>query len=60
MGDNSLIWLVHQELDHRFCWITNLKIHDANTATFLFKKGRLRWSIENEGYTIQDNHGYAL
>lgn len=60
LGGHSLNWLMHQELGHQFCWITNLEIHDANTSKGLAKKGRLRWKIENEGFNAEKNHGYAL
>ena len=39
--------------------ITDLKIERA-VAAKISETGRLRWKIENEGFNIQKNHGYAL
>ena len=43
----------------RFVHLTNLKI-TSMTASLISHTGRLRWKIENEGFNIQKNHGYAL
>ncbi len=43
----------------KFVHITDLKIERA-VAAKISEAGRLRWKIENEGFNIQKNHGYAL
>jgi hypothetical protein len=44
----------------RFAWLTNFRV-DPNTVTALGNRGgRLRWTIENEGFNIQKNGGFAL
>ena len=44
----------------RFAWLTNFRV-DAHTAAALGNRGgRLRWKIENEGFNIQKNGGFAL
>jgi len=42
-----------------FFFITNLPINSKNYKG-LVSLGRRRWKIENEGFNIQKNHGYAL
>jgi hypothetical protein len=43
-----------------FAWLTNFRV-DPNTVTALGNRGgRLRWKIENEGFNIQKNGGFAL
>jgi hypothetical protein len=43
-----------------FAWLTNFRV-DPNTVTALGNRGgRLRWTIENEGFNIQKNGGFAL
>jgi len=44
----------------RFKWVTNLKIKTNNICTVTNQGGRLRWKIENEGFNVQKNGGYAL
>ena len=44
---------------HPFFFITNLPINRKNCKD-LVSRGRKRWKIENEGFNIQKNHGYAL
>ena len=43
----------------RFVHITNFEV-DSNLCTGISFTGRLRQKIENEGFNIQKNHGYAL
>jgi hypothetical protein len=44
----------------QFAWLTNFRV-DPNTVTALGNRGgRLRWTIENEGFNIQKNGGFAL
>jgi len=44
----------------RFAWLTNFRV-DTSTVTALGNRGgRLRWKIENEGFNIQKNGGFAL
>jgi len=46
--------------DGFFAWLTNFRV-DTSTATALGNRGgRLRWTIENEGFNIQKNGGFAL
>ncbi len=47
------------EKKQRFVHITNLEINNALCDGISFT-GRLRQKIENEGFNIQKNHGYAL
>jgi hypothetical protein len=44
----------------RFKWITNLKVKTNNIRILTNQGGRLRWKIENEGFNVQKNGGYAL
>jgi hypothetical protein len=44
----------------RFKWITNFNVKTNNVITLANKGGRLRWKIENEGFNVQKNGGYAL
>jgi len=44
----------------RFKWITNLRVKTNNTLILTNQGGRLRWKIENEGFNVQKNGGYAL
>ena len=44
----------------RFKWITNLKVKTNNVITLANQGGRLRWKIENEGFNVQKNGGFAL
>jgi hypothetical protein len=43
-----------------FAWITNTPLGSRSVVTYANQGGRLRWRIENEGFNIQKNHGYAL
>jgi hypothetical protein len=44
----------------RFKWITNLQVKTNNIRILTNQGGRLRWKIENEGFNVQKNGGYAL
>jgi ferredoxin len=44
----------------RFKWVTNLKVKTNNIRILTNQGGRLRWKIENEGFNVQKNGGYAL
>jgi hypothetical protein len=44
----------------RFKWITNFTIKIINVLELSNQGGRLRWKIENEGFNVQKNGGYAL
>jgi len=43
----------------RFVHLTNLAV-TAATVALISRTGRLRWTIENEGFNTQQHHGYAL
>lgn len=43
-----------------FAWITNFAVRADNVARLANGGGRLRWKIENEGFNIQKNGGFAL
>jgi hypothetical protein len=44
----------------RFKWITNFSVTPQTASTLANQGGRLRWKIENEGFNVQKNGGYAL
>lgn len=44
----------------RFKWVTNFKVTADNVIALANQGGRLRWKIENEGFNVQKNGGYAL
>jgi len=44
----------------RFKWITNFAITAQTAPTLANQGGRLRWKMENEGFKVQKNGGYAL
>jgi hypothetical protein len=44
----------------RFKWITNFDVQSTNVLELANHGGRLRWKIENEGFNVQKNGGYAL
>ena len=46
--------------DAYFAWVTNTPLGCSSVVTYANQGGRLRWKIENEGFNIQKNHGYAL
>ena len=41
-------------------WITNFTVKIINVIELSNQGGRLRWKIENEGFNVQKNGGYAL
>jgi len=44
-----------------FAWLTNIALkHARQVMTLANGGGRCRWKIENEGFNIQKNGGYAL
>jgi hypothetical protein len=44
----------------RFKWITNFSVTARTVTPLANQGGRLRWKIENEGFNVQKNGGYAL
>lgn len=44
----------------RFKWITSFRVTAKRVLTLANEGGRLRWKIENEGFNVQKNGGYAL
>jgi hypothetical protein len=44
----------------RFVWATDLRIDEGNHVVLANRGGRVRWKIENQGFNIQKNNGYAL
>jgi hypothetical protein len=44
----------------RFKWVTNFNVKRNNVITLANQGGRLRWKIENEGFNVQKNGGFAL
>ena len=44
----------------RFKWITNFHVKNTNVIELSNQGGRLRWKIENEGFNVQKNGGFAL
>jgi hypothetical protein len=44
----------------RFKWITNFTVKLIHVIELANQGGRLRWKIENEGFNVQKNGGYAL
>ena len=43
-----------------FAWLTNFSVNANTVAALANCGGRLRWTIENEGFNIQKNGGFAL
>ena len=43
-----------------FAWLTNFTLRAENVAALANRGGRLRWKIENEGFNLQKNGGFAL
>jgi hypothetical protein len=43
-----------------FKWVTNYKITIKNVIALANDGGRIRWKLENEGFNVQKNGGYAL
>jgi len=44
----------------RFKRVTNFNVTTRKVVTLANQGGRLRWKIENEGFNVQKNGGYAL
>ena len=44
----------------KFKWLTNFKVTAENVIALANDGGRMRWKIENEGFNVQKNGGYAL
>jgi hypothetical protein len=44
----------------RFKWVTNFNVTASKVVSLANQGGRLRWKIENEGFNVQKNGGYAL
>jgi len=44
----------------RFKWLTNYKVTARNVIALANEGGRIRWKVENEGFNVQKNGGYAL
>jgi hypothetical protein len=44
----------------RFRWVSNFTVTPQKVITLANQGGRLRWKIENEGFNVQKNGGYAL
>lgn len=49
-----------QPLASRHLWVTNQRITRGNVVRLAEDGGRSRWKIENEGFNVQKNRGYAL
>jgi hypothetical protein len=43
-----------------FAWLTNFTVQPNTVQALANRGGRLRWKIENEGFNIQKNGGFAL
>lgn len=43
-----------------FAWLTNFEVTKHNVEKLANNGGRCRWKIENEGFNVQKNGGYAL
>jgi hypothetical protein len=44
----------------RFKWVTNFNVTAHKVVSLANQGGRLSWKIENEGFNVQKNGGYAL
>lgn len=44
----------------RFKWVTNFNVTATKVIALANQGGRPRWKIENEGFNVQKNGGYAL
>lgn len=43
-----------------FAWLTNFEVSAHTVENLADNGGRYRWKIENEGFNVQKNGGYAL
>ncbi len=44
----------------KFKWVTNFHLTAKNSPVLADDGGRVRWKIENEGFNVQKNGGFAL
>ena len=44
----------------QFMWVTDLTLTPNNVREVADNAGRIRWKIENEGFNVQKNGGFAL
>ena len=44
----------------KFKWVTNFHLTAKNSPILADDGGRMRWKIENEGFNVQKNGGFAL
>ena len=44
----------------KFKWVTNFHLTAKNSPVLADDGGRMRWKIENEGFNVQKNGGFAL
>ena len=44
----------------KFKWVTNFHLTAKNVRELATTGGRMRWKIENEGFNVQKNGGFAL
>lgn len=51
--------VIHRPEKERFVHITDIPL-DRNNCKEVSRCGRLRWTIENEGFNAQKNEGYGL
>jgi hypothetical protein len=49
-----------QPFTTRFKWVTNFNVTTHKVLALTNQGGRLRWKIENEGFNVQKNEGFAL
>ena len=52
--------LAKPEQPTKFKWLTNFTLLSTNASILANQAGRLRWKIENEGFNLQKNGGFAL
>ncbi len=51
--------ITHPPEKERFVHITDIRLN-KNNCKDISRRGRLRWTIENEGFNAQKNEGYGL
>jgi hypothetical protein len=49
-----------QETTTKFKWVTNCHVSCKNVTALANDGGRMRWTIENEGFNVQKRGGYGL
>jgi hypothetical protein len=52
--------LAGQPKSTKFMWVTDLTLTKNNIREVADNAGRIRWKIENEGFNVQKNGGFAL